>query len=368
MSVRTVKFNVKDRPEFAKELRKRVNAHFSENDLSRHANWNMKLKTAFMLCLYFMPLIVMLTGLVQSTAWMFLLWGLMGFGLSGIGLSIMHDANHGSYSKNRRVNEALGFTLNFIGGYHINWKIQHNVLHHSFTNCEGFDEDIEQDVMRFSPSQERKGFFRFQAFYAPFLYGIMTLYWVISKDFSQVMRYEKMELLKTQGLTLRKALIQLAIYKVAYVIVTLVLPLLILELPWWHIVLGFLFMHFVGGLVLALIFQPAHVIEETDFYLPDESSSVENNWTIHQLRTTANFANGSRVFSWLVGGLNYQIEHHLFPNICHVHYRDIAPIVKQTAEEYGIPYHQHRTFGAALKSHFTLLHRLGTGAYDRALA
>ena len=123
-------------------------------------------------------------------------------------------------------------------------------------------------------------------------------------------------------------------------------------------------MQFIAGLILALIFQPAHVIEETEFYVPDENISIENSWAIHQMKTTSNFANGSYVFSWLIGGLNYQIEHHLFPNVCHVHYRNLAPIVKEVAEKYQVPYYHHKTFFGALKSHFNMLNELGTGKYD----
>ena len=125
-------------------------------------------------------------------------------------------------------------------------------------------------------------------------------------------------------------------------------------------------MQFISGMILALIFQPAHVVQETEFFVA-EDGSVENNWAIHQMKTTSNFANGSVIFSWLIGGLNYQIEHHLFPNICHVHYKDIAPIVKETAKEFGVPYYHNKTFYSALVSHFTLLNELGTGAYDKRL-
>ena len=368
MEVSCVKFNVQDQPEFFNELKIRVNRYFKKNKISKHANFNMKFKTAFMLCLYFLPLILMITGVVSSLWPVMLMWVLMGFGMSGIGLAIMHDANHGSYSKNQKVNSAFGFLLNFIGGYHINWKIQHNVLHHSSTNVEGFDEDINNGLMRFSPNQERKGFFKFQVYYAPFLYGLMAVYWLISKDFESVIRYGKSNLLARQGLTLKKALVQLIINKTCYVALTLALPMIIIDLPWWQILLGFLVMLFICGLVLALIFQPAHVVEETDFYVVDEESSIENNWAIHQMRTTANFANGSAIFSWLIGGLNYQIEHHLFPYICHVHYSKIANIVKKTAEEFSVPYHYHKTYIAALKSHFSFLNQLGTGKYDRKLA
>ncbi|WP_339607779.1 acyl-CoA desaturase [uncultured Roseivirga sp.] len=368
MSTPAVKFNTQDRPEFVTELRKNVNGYFKENNISKQANTTMKVKTAFMICLYFIPLAILLSGTVNTFWPMMGIWFLMSMGMSGIGLSVMHDANHGAYSNKKTVNQFFGFLVNFLGAYHINWKIQHNVLHHSFTNVEGYDEDFENPVMRLSPSQPRKKGYKFQAFYAPFVYGLLTLNWLFSKDFKQLIDYNKKNLLVGQGLTLSKAIWRLSFYKVGYIVLTVVLPILIVDLPWWQVMLGFLMMQFISGLILALIFQPAHVIEETDFFTPNSEGSMENNWAIHQLRTTANFANGSRWFSWYVGGLNYQIEHHLFPNICHVHYRNISKIVKQTAEKYDIPYYQHRTFYDALKSHFSLLHDLGTGKYDQKLA
>ncbi len=368
MSVPVVKFNTQHQPEFVKELRNRVNQYFKDNNVSKYANFNMKFKTVFMICLYGGPLALMLTGVVSSLWGVLLMWALMGMGMSGIGLSVMHDANHGSYSKNQKVNNALSRVLHFIGGYHTNWKIQHNVLHHSFTNVEGFDEDIETSLMRFSPNQKRKNFYRFQVFYAPLLYGLMTIYWLIGKDFSQIVRYNKKNLLESQGTTLRKSMIILTINKVWYGVLTIALPIFLIDLPWWQVLLGFLLMHFICGLMLALIFQPAHIIEETNFYVADDNGSVENNWAVHQMRTTANFANGSLLFSWFIGGLNYQIEHHLFPNICHVHYRKISKIVKATAREFNVPYNQHKTFFGALASHFSMLHALGTGKYDKQRA
>ena len=149
-----VKFNVNDQPEFFKEVRKKVNQYFKENNISKHANGGMVFKTVFMLCLYFAPLVLMLTGVVSSLWPVMIMWALMGLGMAGIGMSVMHDANHGSYSKNRLVNRVLGFMINFLGGYHVNWKIQHNVLHHSFTNVEDYDEDIKIGLMRFSHNQK----------------------------------------------------------------------------------------------------------------------------------------------------------------------------------------------------------------------
>jgi linoleoyl-CoA desaturase len=248
MSVRAVKFNVQDRPEFFKELRKRVNAHFKEKNISKNANTKMKIKTVFMIALYFVPMGLLISGLITATWSMVLMFVIMSFGMSGIGLSVMHDANHGSYSKNRKVNKALGYLVNFIGGYPINWIIQHNVLHHSFTN-------VEQNVMRFSPSQERKKIFRFQAFYAPFFYGLMTIYWLVGKDFEALIRYDKMGLLKGQGTTLKKAMTEVVFNKIWYVILTLALPIYSLGMPWWHVILAFLLMHFISGLWLSYFNQ-----------------------------------------------------------------------------------------------------------------
>ena len=177
-----------------------------------------------------------------------------------------------------------------------------------------------------------------------------------------------MDLLKSQQTNFTKELLTLILSRLVYSGIFIALPLIFVQMPWYGTLLCFCLMHFLCGLILALIFQPAHVIEETNFFVPDENSSVENNWAIHQMKTTANFAKESRIFSWFVGGLNYQIEHHLFPNICHIHYRGISGIVKKTAQEFNVPYHEHKTFYAALKSHFTLIHSFGTGEYDKRLA
>jgi linoleoyl-CoA desaturase len=367
MNIPVVKYNLKDQPAFFKELKKRVNKHFKDNKISRYGNFNMVVKTIFMLSLYFVPFILMLTGVVSSPWWAMLMWAIMGFGMAGIGLSIMHDANHGSYSKNKTINHIMGYMIHFIGGYDINWKIQHNVLHHSFTNVEGFDEDIDLGIIRLSPNQKRKKFHYLQMFYAPVLYAFMTLNWSTAKDFLQLIRYKKKNLLKGQGLTFNKGLAQVIFNKVWYYALMIALPLVLIDLPWWQIVLGFIVMHLICGLIIAFIFQSAHVLKETEFFVTDKNGSVENNWAIHQMKTTANFANKSLIFSWLIGGLNFQIEHHLFPNICHVHYRKISKIVKQTAEEYNIPYNHHKTFFGAVKSHLSLLYLLGTGKFEKQL-
>lgn len=353
-----LRFNDQDQPEFFKTLNQRVNQHFSQRGVSRFGNAQMVIKSIFMFSIYFVPFILMVTGVVTSTWAVLAMWFTMGVGVAGIGLAVMHDANHGTYSKNKSLNKFMCISLTYLGGYHANWRIQHNVLHHTFTNIDGYDEDIEKKgIIRFSPNQECRSIFKFQILYAPLLYSILTLYWVTYKDFDQLMSYHKRDLLKTQKLTLRKALFRIILIKVLYFGIILGLPMF-LGSPWWLVVSGFLIMHAVGGLILALVFQSAHVLDSTEFVSP-KGSSVENCWAIHQMKTTSNFSMGNAPLTWFLGGLNHQVEHHLFPNICHIHYPAISKIVKETAEEYNIPYLQERTFAGAISNHFKFLHQLG---------
>lgn len=358
-----VKFNYAEKADFFRELNKRVNAYFKENNISKFANSEMKIKTVFMFVLYFTPFILMLTGVV-TTSWLVIaMWAIMGVGMSGIGLSVMHDANHGAYSKKKWVNKVLGFSSNLCGVSDMNWRIQHNVLHHSYTNIEGMDDDIAVgSIMRFSPTQKRRKLHKFQLYYAWFLYGFLTMNWFIAKDIKNLKEYKDRDLLKEEDISYGKALFQVASLKIGYLALTLALPIYIVPVAWWVTVIGFFLMHFICGMILSLIFQPAHVLTETEFFEKDENDAVENNWAVHQMKTTANFAPKSGWFGWFVGGLNYQVEHHLFRTICHVHYEKLSKIVKETADEFEVPYYSHRTFYHALKSHFTLLHRLGTGA------
>jgi len=346
---------------FFQTLRQRVDQDLRSKNISKNANFGMYLKTVFMFCLYFVPYFLMMFGIVQALPAMFLLCVLMGLGMAGIGLSVMHDANHGSYSKYPAVNTFLSYTLNMLGGHNINWQMQHNTLHHTFTNIEGHDEDIDAPafMLRFSPHSDRYKIHRFQFLYAWLFYGMLTLMWSTTKDFKQLNRYRNMGLLDTYKKSYGKQLFIIILSKMLYFAYMIVLPLLVLDVTWWQFIIGFVVMQFISGLLLSAIFQSAHVVEETKFPMPDKSGNIENDWAVHQLYTTANFAPKSRIFSWFVGGLNYQVEHHLFPSVCHIHYRRISKIVKSTAKEFNFPYHSQPTFVSALWSHTKMLWRLG---------
>lgn len=360
MTIQDIKFNRNDQRNFVSELRLRVNNYFQENNISRYANRRMVIKTIALIAFFAVPYGIVVSGRAAHPGLLVLLWALMGLATAGIGFSVMHDANHGAYSRNKTVNTVLGYLMNLIGGNTINWRIQHNVLHHSYTNVSGMDEDIDAGkILRFSPHQERYWFHRFQHIYAWFFYGLMTFMWITTKDIRQLIRYSRSGLLSTQGVTLSWALAELIITKVIYYGYLLVLPMIMLDIPWYMTLLYFSMMHFILGLTTACVFQMAHVMDETAYPLPDEEGNLENSWAVHQLLTTANFAPKSRIMSWYVGGLNFQIEHHLFPNICHIHYPKLSRIVRETAERFGLPYNVQPTFLAALGNHAKMLRQLG---------
>jgi linoleoyl-CoA desaturase len=360
MTAKRVKFSTTADMDFVNTLRERVAEYFDSREMSRYGNANMVFKTITLLTMYLLPYGLMLTGVVVHPALLFVLWVFMAFGMAGIGMSIMHDANHGSYSPSAKVNQYVGYLINIVGGSSYVWKIQHNVLHHSFTNIHGHDGDIDTGgILRLSPSTRRRFYHGAQHIYAWFLYGFMTLNWATVKDFKQFLEF------RAKGLTAKGKgrfvwqFSRLTMAKLVYYTMMLVLPMLLSPVAWWVTLLFFLSMHFIAGVILSSIFQSAHVMPQVEFPTAPESGRMETNWFVHQLQTTCNFSPRSRVFSWFVGGLNYQIEHHLFPNVSHVHYRHLSRIVRQTAEEYGIPYHVHGNFISALWNHGKALYHFG---------
>jgi len=356
-----VKFAPRGQNSFYDEVKSRVNDYFQTNNISQYSNSTMYMKTVVMLSMYFIPYFVIVTGVASMSLWLFYpMYMLMGLGIVGIGTSVMHDSNHGAYTDNKNINNLLGSVLNVLGGYSLNWKIQHNILHHTYTNIEGLDEDIDSGfILRMSPDKQLRGFHRFQHVYAWFLYCLMNLYWIIGKDYKLLFRYDKNNLLQNQKTTLRKSLIELSLLKVFYIGYMIVLPIMFAGVAWYHVVLGLVMMHMIAGFALAVIFQPAHVVETSDYSSPSEDRKMENNWAVHQVLNTADFAQDNKLVSWFIGGLNFQIEHHLFPQVCHVHYPKIAKIVADVAGEYDLPYQVMPTFRSAIIAHGKMLKILG---------
>ncbi|MHB1277052.1 MAG: fatty acid desaturase family protein [Bacteroidia bacterium] len=362
--LKVVRFAPAGKDQFHDTVIARVKAYFSEKNISQYANTAMWVKTLIMLLLYFVPYFFMVAGFGAGRPWLFFsFWFIMSWGMSGIGTAVMHDAQHGAYSPEKWVNKYIGKILDLIGGYSLTWKIQHNQLHHTYTNIYGLDEDIDSiKLLRFSPIQALQSYHRYQYLYVWFFYMLMTLFWMTVKDYRQIISYRDQNLLAKYNVSFKQAVWRITLYKIFYYGYIVVLPILFSGMPWYYVIAGFLMMHFISGLFLSCVFQPAHVVETSAFAAPHHTEgkgAMENSWAIHEVENTTDFAPDNHFLTWYIGGLNYQIEHHLFTGICHVHYPKLAPIVKDVAHEFGIPYRVEPTFRKALKEHVNMLKLLG---------
>jgi linoleoyl-CoA desaturase len=351
-------FPRQDPLKFFKILNSRVNDYFKENNLKRTGNWRLHLKTVIMFSLLFVPYFILL---IYTTIpfWQHLLYSfVMGVGMAGVGMNVMHDGNHGSYSTIPWVNKFMGGSIYILAGNVYNWQVQHNVLHHTYTNIPGHDEDLDAGrIIRFTKHAEWSSFHKFQHYYAVLAYGLLTINWCLTTDFKQMGGYLKRKLYYGTQPNPTNLWTGLVISKIVYFSFWLIIP--IMYLSWWKVLLGFFIMHYTAGLILSLVFQLAHVVEETDNPTPNELNEMENTWAIHQLYTTTNFAPKSWLLNYYTGGLNHQIEHHLYPNISHIHYGKIAEFVKQTARECSLPYFEYETMTSALIAHMKHLKDLG---------
>lgn len=360
MGVTRVSFKGNNDRDFVTDLKDEVNRYFENRNLSRHADYRMVLKTVILLTLYFGSYGLIISGAFSWPA-MLGLCIMMGIGMAGIGFSVSHDALHGAYSSNKTVNKLLGYSFDLLGANGYIWKITHNVVHHTYTNIHEHDEDLEvAEFIRLSPHAEYKFIHKAQHYLAFVAYSFATLFWVFIKDYKYFFKdhlgpYENKNHPASEWVTL-------IITKILYYTYMLVIPMLVLSITWWQLIIGFMAVHLTAGVILGVIFQLAHVVEGTDHPTENEEGNIENTWMIHQMETTSDFAHDNKLLCWYIGGLNYQIEHHLFPKICSIHYPDIAPIVQKVAEKHGVPYNYQSTLGKAISSHYRTLKKFGKSA------
>lgn len=351
-----VTYNNKSKP-FYQTIKAEVDQYFASRKLKPTGNWKLYSKSIVLLSgavILYLSLLIFTFPVIVSLV----LCAVLGLILACIGFNVMHDACHGSYSSRKWINNTMGLTLNALGGNAFIWKFKHNIIHHTYTNVDGVDDDIARSpLMRMCPSQPWKPAHRFQHIYMLPVYAISSLAWVFLLDFD---KYFKKKIVETplQKMSRTEHVI-FWLSKVLYVLFYVLIPVLAIGwLPW---LIGFVTMHIVMGIILAIVFQLAHVVEDTAFEHvgANEHLMIENEWAIHQVNTTANFAPRNKIISWFTGGLNFQVEHHLFPRISHVHYPAINLIVKNACLQYNIPYHESRTMSQAIASHFRTMRLLG---------
>ena len=276
---------------------------------------------------------------------------------SAIGFNIMHDGGHGSFSRYKWVNDLAALSLNFLGANIFMWKTKHNVIHHAYTNVDGIDDDIDaKPFLRLCETQKFYKMHRYQHLYFWMAYSLLYLYWIFVTD------YKKYFTKKVGAIPLKKMSftdhLSFWSFKALHAFLFVALPIYTVGVGSWAI--GFLIYGMFAGLLLSIVFQLAHTVEDTSFPVADvKSNKLEDEWAIHQIKTTANFATRNKFVSWFVGGLNFQIEHHLFPKISHIHYPEISKIIRRACEEYGIRYIEYPKVRYAVISHVAHLRHLG---------
>jgi linoleoyl-CoA desaturase len=344
------------RRNFQKTLNQRVNAYLREHHIPGRDVPAMYLKTAVVLAWWLGTYLLILLGHfpLPINVLLCLIWALA---IASVGFNVMHDANHGGYSNHPKINRLFSLSAEMLGISGFRWRTKHNIWHHTYTNIAGFDDDVETfGLMRLTPRAPWKRLHRAQVWYFPLVYSMIAIDFFL-RDFMMVLFgksdanhiYPKMN-------TVDK--VTFWVGKLFFITIMFALPLLVYS--WWQVLIGFMIVMLTLGLVLGVIFQLAHINGDTAFPEPaGNPKQIENEWAVHQVETTADFAPHNWLLNFYIGGLNYQIEHHLLPHICHVNYPRLAPIVQATCEEFGIRYTSYPTWREAFFCHLRELRLLG---------
>ena len=340
---------------FHSELKKRINEYFERDGKSTTGNYSLFIK-AIVLVVSFLFLYVHLVFFTPVT-WLAVLECLMLGGFTAaIGFNVMHDGAHGSFSRYKWLNDLAALSVNFLGANNFMWKTKHNVIHHAYTNVDGIDDDIDaRPLLRLCETQKYYKVHRFQHFYFWAAYCLLYLWWVFFTDYKKYFRK------KIGNVPIKKMSTMDHVsfwgFKVLHLCLFVALPIYTVGfMPW---MIGFLISGLFAGFVLSIVFQLAHTVEHTHFPVANpETGKMEDEWAVHQLKTTANFATRNKFISWWVGGLNFQIEHHLFPKIFRVHYPAISKIIKKACKDFGVPYIEYPKMRLAVASHVSYLRHL----------
>lgn len=334
-------------PSFHAELKKRINDYFRETGKAYTGNFQLYFKAILLVTAY----LAIYTHLVFYTpvTWLAVLECIVLGGLTAaIGFNIMHDGMHGSFSKHKWVNALAGLSLNFLGANNFMWKTKHNIIHHTYTNIDGMDDDIEaRPLLRLCDTQKYYKIHRFQHWYFWAAYSLLYIWWVFVTDYKKYFQKRIGEIpLKPMHFWDH---VSFWGFKLLYIVVFVLIPIWQVGFGAW--LGGFLIFGLFAGFVLSIVFQLAHTVEDTQFPHANQEHKMEDEWAIHQLRTTANFATNNKLISWLLGGLNFQVEHHLFPKISHVHYPAISRIVRKACADFNIRYIEYPKMRVAVASH-----------------
>lgn len=351
-----VRFQLAGASDFYKVVNQRVDAYFKNNRFSRKSNMLFVFKNLFFLSIAIATYALILSGNIQG-ALLYPLFILFGLSITIFLFSVAHDASHNAVSEIPWVNRVFAYVWNAIGITCYFWELKHNIAHHGFTNVPGKDDDIDQSkLLRLNPKTPRKWFQKWQHFYGPFLYALLSINIIYIRDF-QLLFQKSFGNKSVEKHPFREVII-LIITKIIFIIYMIVIPKLALGVSWGEILLLHFTMHFAIGLFIGFILVPVHVTYESEYRIPDKNGVVNSCWGQHQIEATVDFAANNYFVNWISGGLNTHVAHHLFPNINHIHYFAITKIIQQTAQEYNVPY-RNRSLSSILVEHMRFLKALG---------
>lgn len=356
---KTVRFKSSpNKDQFVKILKNNLDDYFKKNKTTPYANAEYWIKVIVAFGSWFGIYALIMSDVLSTYPLLLLMaFSLLGFVNILIAFTAAHDGIHDAVSPKPWVNRVLSRGMDFIGGNSYLLRQMHGE-HHKWVNIHGIDVTLEtHGLFRFTPHEPWKPIHRFQHYYIPVLYSLAQIHWALFKDFKWFFSENHIGNKKNVTHPLKEYLV-LFFFKGLYMTLTLVLPLLFLSAPWWLVVIGWIAIHILSGLYFALVFQCTHIYDGTTYPMPDDEGNIENNYAIHVLETTADFSRESTIGTWLMAGINIHIVHHIFPHICHVHYRAITPILKKTAEEFGLEYKENKTFFEAMKKHMGMLKQL----------
>ena len=341
---------------FRDELESEVASFFERRGVSRLGSYGLWLKTA-MLGVWLAASYGLLVFVVSQPWLAVLTCASLACAMAGVGFNVMHEGGHRAYASSSAVNRGMAFSLDLLGGSSYFWRYKHGIAHHGYPNISGSDDDVNLGILgRLTPHDRRRGFHRFQHLYVWLLYALMAIKWQLLDDFRDII---KPGVADTR--VPRPAIgEQVLFWTGKFLFFGLALGLPILFHPWPRVVVFFLLTSAILGLILSVVFQLAHCLGEAKFATPPlHGTALACDWATHQVESTVDFARHNGPLTWLIGGLNFQIEHHLFPRVCHTHYPALSKIVERVCEKHGVRYVAHATAGRALRSHYRWLRELG---------
>jgi len=340
-----------------RSLKAEVTRYFADTGKSPRADWRFGLKAGIVVsaaavlyaCLVFV-----------ASAWWQALPLMVGLGLAvaAIGFNVGHDGGHGTVSRHSVINRLAAFAFDVCGGSSYVWRFKHNRIHHQYTNLDGLDADIEAGpFLRLAPTQPLRAWHRYQHWYAWALYGLLIVKWHFVDDVRDVItgRVGATRIPRPVGL-------ELALFVAGkLILLTLAFGLPLAFHPLGAVLAGYFVVAGTTGVVLSTVFQLAHCVDLADFPTPGTTApgQLDTSWAEHQIATTVDFARDSRVLGWLLGGLNFQTEHHLFTTVSHVHYRALSPVFARACRAHGIVARAQPSLWLALQSHARWLRRMG---------